>query len=85
MEDNPFSTLVNNIRDDNKAQIPASYRLGRVITSNPLTVDVAGAIQEKIELQKNSLITSFSENDQLLLLPIEDEQKYIIICKVVDT
>jgi hypothetical protein len=84
MEDNPYSVLVNNIREDIKSRTPVSYRHGRVITSNPLTVEVAGTVQESSELLKNSLLTSFTANDWLLLLPIENEQRYIIVCKVVD-
>lgn len=84
MEDNPYSALINNIREDIKSRTPVSYRYGRVITSNPLTVEVAGTVQESSELLKNSLLTSFTANDWLLLLPIENEQRYIIVCKVVD-
>lgn len=85
MEDNPFTMMIKNIRDDNKAQMPILFRYGKVITTNPLTIDVAGVIQKESVFLKNSLLTLFNQDDLLLLLPIEDEQRYIIICKVVDT
>ncbi|WP_029502489.1 hypothetical protein [Lachnoclostridium phytofermentans] len=83
MDDNPFSNIVSIIRDDNKSQIHAHYRIGSVISADPLRVDVAGAIQDKDSLLANGQITNFQPGEELLLTPIEDEQRYIIICKVV--
>lgn len=82
MEDNPFSTIINVIREDNRAQTPVTYRLGTVITAE--TVEVAGNMQGKDALLKNSLISDFEVGDRLLMIPIEDEQRYIILCKVVE-
>lgn len=83
MEDNPFAALVKNIREDNKSQIPVSLRLGTVLSAVPLELDVAGTVQDQSSLLKNDLLTHFTRGDRLLLAPIEDEQRYIIICKVV--
>lgn len=85
MEDNPFSALVNSIRDDNKKQSASYYRLGTVISVEPFMVDVAGTSQDEGAFLKNSMLNFFEEGDRLLLMPIEDEQRYIIICKVVNT
>lgn len=84
MDNNPFSNIVDIIRKDNKSQIHDHYRIGNVISIDPLRVDVAGAIQDKDSLIKNSEITSFQSGESLLLIPIEDEQRYIIVCKVVN-
>lgn len=84
MEDNPFSMIVNKIREDNKAQIPASFRIGKVVSTVPLTVDVSGILLDNYELQKNNELKIFEIGDLLLLVPIEDEQRFIILCKVVD-
>ena len=84
MEDNPFSSLVRGIREEAKAQVPTYVRLGEVITAAPLTVNVAQTIQDGNSLLKDSTLTSFRAGETLLLIPIEDEQRYIIICKVVD-
>lgn len=83
MEDNPFAAIVKTMREDNKAQIPVSFRLGTVISTIPVKVDIAGIVQEEKDLLKNSLINFLNTGDRLLLIPIEDEQRYIIICKVV--
>ncbi len=83
MEGNPFASIVQIIRDDNKA--PVFYRLGIVSSDDPLMVDVAGTTQDNSSLIKNGMMVSFEVGDRLLLLPIEDEQRYIIICKVVNT
>lgn len=84
MEDNPFSSMVRGIREDAKKQIPTFIRLGEVITKDPLTVNVAQTIQDKDSLLKNSILTSFDVGETLLLIPIEDEQRYIIVSKVVE-
>jgi hypothetical protein len=84
MDGNPFSMLVTKIRDEVLKTLPASSRLGTVIKVEPLTVNVAGTMQDKDSLLKNESIISFFAGDRLLLIPIEDEQRYIILCKVVD-
>ncbi len=81
MSDNPFSKIVTVIREDNKA--PAGYRFGTVTSVSPLTVDVAGNSQDDSSLLKNYALVSFEIGDRLLLIPIEDEQRYIVLCKVV--
>lgn len=76
--------MVNRIREDNKKQSPVYHRIGDVISVAPLQVNVRGAIQEGDALLKNDAIIKFEKGDRLLLMPIDDEQRYIIICKVVD-
>lgn len=84
MNDNPFSSLVEVIRCDNKAAIPVNYRFGTVISVEPLIIDVAGTVQDRASLYKNDALKSFEIGERLLLIPIYDEQYYIIVCKVVD-
>ena len=84
MEDNPFTQMIKNIRKDNQTQIPAAIRIGTVTSVTPFILDVAGTIQDENSVLKNSLITSFMTGDMLLLVPVEEEQRYIIICKVVE-
>ncbi|MDF2984727.1 MAG: hypothetical protein K0R50_237 [Eubacterium sp.] len=83
MEDNPFSKIVKVIRQDNMAQMTATFRIGTIISEDPVILDVAGTIQDEKSVLKNSLINRFEVGDKLLLAPIEEEQRYIIICKVV--
>jgi hypothetical protein len=84
MENNPFTSVIKSIRDDNKSQIPVGYRIGIVESVTPLIVNVVGALHDKTSLLKNNLLESFVSGEQLLLMPIEDEQRYIILCKVVN-
>ncbi len=83
MEDNPYSFFINNIRQDMDNRLPAAFRLGSVSVTNPLQIEIAGTVQDKSALLKNSMLGSLYPGEQVLLLPIEDEQRYIIICKVV--
>lgn len=84
LNNNPFSTIIQNIREDNRSHIPAYYRLGTVTSVAPLRVDVAGAEQDESSLLKNSNISFLEVGNRLLLIPIEDEQRYVIVCKVVN-
>ena len=85
MTENPFSRIVNTIREDNRSQVAASFRMGTVITVEPLMVEVAGNVQEREDLLKsgNLYLGDLEAGDRLLLVPIENEQRYIIVCKVV--
>jgi hypothetical protein len=83
MENNPFTSVIKNIREYGKTQMPAIYRLGNVISVAPLIVEVAGMSQEDDVLLKNDLILQLKIGDELLLFPIEEEQRFIILCKVV--
>jgi len=83
MKDNPFVQLIKSIRNDNKAQMPVIFRFGTVISTDPIKIDVAGTIQERQDLLKNSTLDPLQPGDQVLVLPIDDEQRYVILCKVV--
>ena len=93
MEENPYSALIGRIRNDMKALLPVTFRMGKVISAEPLKVDVAGTIQEADSLLINAAFSFFAPlepeepyltiGDMVLLVPIEDEQMYIILCKVV--
>ncbi len=85
VDNNPFLSVIQQIREDNRTQIPVSFRYGIVKSVTPLEIDVAGTSQDKDTLLKNDLLINFELGDRLLLLPIDDDQRYIIICKVVDT
>lgn len=84
MEDNPFSRIIESIRKDSKELFPTTYRLATVISKDPLKIDVARTIQEGRDLLKNSMLGPLEPGDQVLVIPIDDEQRYIILCKVVE-
>ncbi len=83
MEDNPYSVMINSIRQDTSRQLPTIFRLGKVSGTAPLKIEVAGTTQTASSLLKNNVLSFFETGERVLLLPIEDEQRYIIICKVV--
>lgn len=85
MNNNPFVPMVQAIRKDSKVNSSAGYRLGRVTSEMPLIVEVAGTRQAENKFLKNDALTSFKTGDRLFLVPIEEEQRYVIICKVVNT
>jgi hypothetical protein len=84
MENNPFSGIINMIREDSRTLIPVNYRLGTVISTAPIIIEVAGTSQDAKAFLKNDTIIDLETGDILFLVPIEDEQRYIIICKVVE-
>lgn len=84
MENNPFAMIVQSIREDGKRQIPAYHRIGTVKSVSPLIVEVSDTDQDEDSLLKNAMLTQFEKGDELLLMPMEEEQRYIILCKVVD-
>lgn len=84
MQDNPYSELVRVLRQDAKEQFPTNYRFGKVVSAIPLRLEVAGTIQEKKDLRKSSELPTLLVGDICFLVPMEDEQKYLILCKVVN-
>jgi len=83
MEGNPFVELVKSIREDILAQMPVAYRFGTVVSENPLKIETSGTIQERFDLLRSNTVVDLKKGDSVLLLPIEDQQKFIILCKVV--
>jgi len=91
MEGNPYLKLAEMLKP--KASSAAgNLTLGIVISApdkenpgGPLIVGVGGTLQEREDLLINAGLDplGFASGDQLLMLPIEDAQRYIIICKVV--
>lgn len=84
MEDNPYIKLIKRIIEENKSSYPTTYRFGRVMSINPLKIEVDNLTLDKDDFLKNSNITIFYIGDTLLLTPIEDEQRFVIVAKVVD-
>lgn len=83
MEGNPYAELVSKIREDTREQIPTYYRFGKVIGINPFRVETGGIILGRADMLKNKDIYSLEIGDGVLLLSIDDQQRFIILCKVV--
>lgn len=56
MEDNPFSAIVQQIKNISKEQIPTVFRMGRVVSIEPLRVETGGIVLEKNEIYLNKMI-----------------------------
>ena len=84
MEDNPYIKLIKRIKAENESTYPTTYRLGTVRSIDPLKIEVDNITLDKEDFLKNSIISTFYQGEALLLIPIEDEQRYIIVAKVVD-
>lgn len=85
MADDSFLGLVNLL---GREEATTGAMLGRVTCAVPLRVLVGGNTMEAGELLCNAgLLTGdtprWRVGEQLLLWPIEDQQRYIILCKVV--
>ena len=83
MEGNPYFKMVSLFRADSVAHTPTYFRLGTVVSANPLQIDVAGILQNKSSLKKDKGL-DFSLGDEVLLVTLDDDQTFIIIAKVVD-
>lgn len=83
MQGNPYSKLVQALRNDRRMSLPPAFREGKVLSTNPLRMEVAGNIQEEEDLLKSSGLPPLEVDDRCLLIPLNDEQQYLILCKVV--
>jgi len=93
MPGDPYQLFIDFIRREILSLIPGGIVFGKVISApdgeapaRPLKIMVGGTIQEAEDLLKNAALDSlsFAAGDRLLLLPIENAQRYVILCKVVN-
>lgn len=84
MEDNPYQKLLQMVREQAGGQIPVTFRFGTVISASPLKVEVSNTTQTGADLLKNQAIGTLNNGDSVLLVPFEDDQKFIVLCKVVN-
>lgn len=61
--------------------LPAAFREGKVISANPLRMEVAGNIQEKEDMIADSGLPPLEVGDRCLLVPMNNEQQYWILSK----
>lgn len=83
MEDNPYVKILQIFRNQTKNQIPTLFRLGTVISSNPLKIDVSNTVQDADSLLKSSTLKELKAGDSVLLVTLDGDQHFIILCKVV--
>lgn len=90
MEDNPFEALARQLRG---SDAPAALSLGSVSSwpdrdhpDRPHRVIARGNTQEKEDLLSNPglLPYALAAGDTVVLLGIEEDQRYVILCKAVE-
>lgn len=84
MEGNVFNELAMRLRAEAAGQLPTMCRYGKVISTEPLRIEVAQIIHEKEVFMKDYNLPELMVGDRCLLIPMESEQRYIIVCKVVE-
>lgn len=83
MEDNPYTTFLRILREQASGQIPVLFRVGTVISASPLKIEVSETVQSGDRLRKNEGITELRTGDSVLLVSLDGDQTFIILCKVV--
>lgn len=93
MEDNPYQKLAEILNQQpREGDISGALQLGKVLSApseespgTALKVSVAGTVQDPDDLSKNAVLSErdLAAGDRVLLLPVDQAQRYIILCKVV--
>lgn len=83
MQGNPYSAILKLMGDQGEERIPEPYYIGKVESVNPLSVSFSNTVQKGSDLFKNANIGELFSGDTVFLVPINDNQQFIILCKVV--
>lgn len=83
MQENPYSGILRMIGDKAAGQIPAAFRYGTVKSVSPLVVTVSKTDQSGNDLLKNADLGELHIGDSLLLVPMDNDQKFLILCRMV--
>lgn len=83
MPENPYSGILNMCREEARGQIPASFLFGEVKTVNPLVITVSKTDQTGSSLIKNAAIGELKAGDSVLIVPLENNQRFLVLCRVV--
>ncbi|WP_312695607.1 DUF2577 family protein [Caproiciproducens sp.] len=84
MEDNPYSKLLALVSEQAGKQIPITFRFGTVLSAAPLKIEVSNTVQSSSDLLKSNAIGELHSGDTILLIPFEENQRFLILCKVVE-
>jgi hypothetical protein len=83
MPENPYSGMLNIWREEARGQIPTSFLFGEVKAVSPLVITVSKTNQSGNSLIKNATIGELKAGDSVLIIPLESNQRFLILCKVV--
>lgn len=79
---NPYNGILNIIKQQNSSSSSAVV-IGKVINANPISISIGELFLDSEDLMVNENIKGFNRNDTLAMVPTENRQKYIVLCKVV--
>lgn len=79
---NPYNGILNIIKEQNNSSSSA-VMIGKVKSINPLSISIGELFLDSEDLMVNENIKGFNRNDILAMVPTENSQKYIVLCKVV--
>ena len=83
MEDNPYTKLLSLVKEQAAGQIPVTFRFGNVMSAAPLKVEVSSTVQSAQDLLKSGSLGELHAGDSVLMIPLEENQRFLILCKVV--
>lgn len=78
--DDPYLNLLEIMQGQNKAANP--YLIGIVISANPLLIETNDIQLDRNDILINQDITTFEVNDKVVFLVSNDQEEFILICKV---
>lgn len=59
MQDNPFASMLELIRNTVQEQNTPAFRLGEVISASPLKINVMGTPQDRDSIEKTRVLMPF--------------------------
>ncbi len=80
---NPYNGILNIIKHQNNSSSSAVV-IGKVTTTNPLSISIGELFLDREDLMVNENIKELNKGDILAMVPTTNKQKYIVLCKVVN-
>jgi len=96
-QDNPYGNIVEAIQSMIDGSLRPSFLVGKVASPYPLSVNVAGLLLERDDMEFNTVLLArngevhtgcdygdedFESGERLLVLASDDGQTYIAVCKI---
>ncbi|RXI57234.1 hypothetical protein DP122_00180 [Clostridium tetani] len=83
MGNNPYAELIRIMQKEGAENNPPLVGVGVVLSSNPLKIKVSDLILYRENMLVNVDIKELNINDLVATIPIEKNQTYIVLAKVV--
>lgn len=80
---NPYNGILNIIKQQSNSSSSAVV-IGKVISTNPLSISIGELFLDKEDLMVNENIKGFNKGDILAMTLTSNRQNYIVLCKVVN-